>query len=233
MAAALLRLSASMSSTLENSGFSGHDFSGAACIDGVWGGGGDNWSFCHNLYAEPNAWLSVEVEANALVSTVFLYGRSDCCQQNLANYEVWVGDAPGNPTLLPGMSQCQPTDVLVAPATVGPFNVSCGLVGSYVTLLLPGTQRNLMLDELVVLGRVLVPSPPPSAPSPPTPSPSPLPPPTPSPPPPPSPSVPPSPWRITRCGWATRRATRYCCRECRSASQRTCSSLQRRLALST
>eukprot|EP00966_Prymnesium_polylepis_P151332 3496694-Prymnesium_polylepis.1 len=86
------------------------------------------------------------------------------------------------------MTQCQPGDTLTAPPTgAGPYTVSCGgLVGTVVTLLLPGVRRQLMIDELVPVGSILKPPPPPSppppAPSPPPPSPSP-PPPSPSPPP--------------------------------------------------
>ena len=123
-----------MSTTLSSASFPGHDFSANACIDGVWGGGSAQWSFCHNGYAETNAWLSIEVQPNALVTSVVIHGRSDCCQQHLANYQVWVGGVSGDPTSVVGMLQCQPDDTLTAPATVGPFTVVCGLVGSYVTL---------------------------------------------------------------------------------------------------
>eukprot|EP00966_Prymnesium_polylepis_P069508 1615764-Prymnesium_polylepis.1 len=36
------------------------------------------------------------------------------------------------------MAQCQPGDALIAPETSGPFMVTCELVGTHVTLLLPG-----------------------------------------------------------------------------------------------
>eukprot|EP00966_Prymnesium_polylepis_P174103 4028451-Prymnesium_polylepis.1 len=58
-------------------------------------------------------------------------------------------------------SRCQPGETLTANATVGPFFVQCGLVGSYVTLLLPGDSRILTIDELVAVGRILLPLPPP------------------------------------------------------------------------
>lgn len=141
-----------MSSVLVNDRFAGHDFSADACTDGRWGGGANSWSFCHNDHAERNAWLSVQLARAEVVVSVVLYGRSDCCQEHLGTYEVWVGDAPGDPTAAAGMSQCQAGETLIAQATVGPFNVACGLRGTYVTLLLPGPSRQLMLDELVVLG---------------------------------------------------------------------------------
>ena len=132
----LALLSASMSSTLSNAHFSGHDFSANACIDGVWGGGSAQWSFCHSDL-QADAWLSVRVGESARISRVLLYGRSDCCQEHLGRYEVWVGDTPGVlPTRDGRASRCQADDELLAPPTVGPFSVNCALSGSFVTLLL-------------------------------------------------------------------------------------------------
>ncbi|KAL1528209.1 hypothetical protein AB1Y20_009568 [Prymnesium parvum] len=144
-----------MSSTFDDPRWAAHDFSGAACHDGVWGGGQAQWSFCHTQN-QNNPWLSLNLGATSYVSSVRIYGRSDCCQSQLGTYQVWVATAAGNPTLLSGSaaSRCQPADTLVAPATVGPFTVSCGLSGSYVTLFLPGNSRLLMIDELVVYGTV-------------------------------------------------------------------------------
>ena len=88
-----------MSTTLVNGGFPGHDFSANACIDGVWGGGNADWSFCHTN-TEANPWLSVQLVAGASVSSVVIYGRSDCCQHDLGHYEVWVSSSPGNPTTI-------------------------------------------------------------------------------------------------------------------------------------
>ena len=128
-----------------------------------WGGGSDDWSFCHNDGAELDPWLSVQV-ADALVTSVIIHGRSDCRAEQLGTYQVWVGSAPGDPTSVGGMTRCQPTDTLTSDGTVGPFTVTCDLVGTYVTLLLPGSSRELMLDELVVMGEALLPSPPPASP---------------------------------------------------------------------
>eukprot|EP00966_Prymnesium_polylepis_P041475 962613-Prymnesium_polylepis.1 len=106
---------------------------------------------------EDSPWLSVQLPSRALVSSVIIYGRSDCCQEHLADYEVWVGTTPGLAESADAESRCQPDDTLTAPAIVGPFTVSCSLEGTYVTLLLPGASRLLMLDELVVVGRLLGP----------------------------------------------------------------------------
>eukprot|EP00966_Prymnesium_polylepis_P276391 6385530-Prymnesium_polylepis.1 len=112
-----------MSSLRSNANFPGHDFSANSCIDGTWGMGDTEWSFCEGL-PQANPWLSVQISSvstGSFVTTVTIHGRSDCCQDLLGNYEVWVGNNPGDP-LTTGASKCQPNDVLTAPATVGPFN---------------------------------------------------------------------------------------------------------------
>ena len=77
-------ISASMSSTLA---FAGHDFSAAACIDGVWGAN-NAWSFCHTAYPWTNPWLSVQVAPNSYISGVTIHGRSDARQDTLGSYQV-------------------------------------------------------------------------------------------------------------------------------------------------
>ncbi|KAL3892547.1 MAG: hypothetical protein SGPRY_015027, partial [Prymnesium sp.] len=145
-------VNSSMSSIFSDIRFPGHDFSGTSAHDGVWGGGQSLWSFAHTT-RENSPWLSLQMSSEAYISSVVIYGRSDCCQQNLAYYEVWVNAVPGNPTLLSsGAQRCQPTTFLLAPATVGPFTVTCGLTGLYVTLYLPGSSRVLMIDEMIANG---------------------------------------------------------------------------------
>ena len=125
------------------------------CIDG------DPLSFCHIASATTNPLLSVRVGYGsttatvANVASVTIQGRPDCCQADLGNYQVWVGNSPGDPTLT-GATQCQPNDYLTvdSPATAGPFTVNCALSGSYVTLLLPGTSRLLSVADIIVTGRL-------------------------------------------------------------------------------
>ena len=162
--APLTAVGGQMKSVLFNARFVAWDFSAASCIDGIWGAGAasaSDWSTCHNDVAETRPWLSVWLPAAAYVSSVLVHNRGDCCQQHLGSYQVWVGDAVGDPLASPGrMAQCQPGDALIAPETSGPFTVTCELVGTHVTLLLPGANRELMLDELVPVGHILAPSPP-------------------------------------------------------------------------
>jgi len=155
-----------MSSTLSSANFQGHDFSAAMCIDGKDGSDGV-WNFCMSNLYEPGPWLSIQVPQRSTVSAVDVYSRHDCCQRFLDSFEVWVGPASGSPSTSVGMSKCgQATATLEA----GPFRVTCGspLVGSVVTVLLPGTRRLLALAEVTPYGSSApTPSPPPLLPPPP------------------------------------------------------------------
>eukprot|EP00966_Prymnesium_polylepis_P196428 4552082-Prymnesium_polylepis.1 len=100
-------ISGSMNSVLVNDKFVGWDFTAASCIDGIWGAGAasaSDWSTCHSDGAQDNQWLSIVLSGVASVSSVIIYNRGDCCQENLGTYQVWVGDASGNPTTLSGMT---------------------------------------------------------------------------------------------------------------------------------
>eukprot|EP00966_Prymnesium_polylepis_P315307 7285381-Prymnesium_polylepis.2 len=66
-----------MSSTFTNDKFIGHDFSGSACTDGVWGSSSIAWTFCHSATGLSDQWLSVQVPIDTLVSSVNIHGRSD------------------------------------------------------------------------------------------------------------------------------------------------------------
>eukprot|EP00966_Prymnesium_polylepis_P042783 994200-Prymnesium_polylepis.2 len=163
-------VSASMSSTLPNDNYQGHDFSAAMCIDGMTGSPGGTWNFCMNNLFETSPWLSVGLSPGSIVSSVSVYNRFDCCQSYLSNFEVWVGPRAGLPSSVDGMTLCGTT---TATDDVGPFNVTCStpLSGLVVTVLLPGDNRLLVLAEVTLYGAAapgpsLPPSPPPPPPSP-------------------------------------------------------------------
>jgi len=144
----LPRLRASMSSTLT---YKGTEYHAANCIDGKKTG----QNFCMSKILpkqnHPNpAWLSIEVPENSKIGDVLIFNRMDCCQRFLSPFEVWVSNAPGVPELETNVARrCGGTNVV--PAEVGPFSVSCqGLVGSQVTILLPGDERVIDLAEVEI-----------------------------------------------------------------------------------
>ena len=129
------RLGASMSSTHSGSPASN-------CID-------DNLdNICHsNVHSndQVNPWLSVALRPGS-VGHVVVYNRRSCCQDRLSPYEVWVGNSAGSTdgTLCGGTAQ------IVATGD-GPFLTDCaGALGSFVTIVLPGSSRILNLAEVHV-----------------------------------------------------------------------------------
>ena len=136
-------ISASMSDTLDSSNWPGHDFSAAACIDGVYGLGDAGWSFCNSNTGQTNPWLSVQIPSGSFVDHVFVHARSDCCTSYLSPFEIYVGNAAGDP-VSGGLTRCGLINY--PPNTIGPHRVDCGLVGSYVTLRLPFTNRMIAID---------------------------------------------------------------------------------------
>jgi len=145
----LSALSASMSSTYSTANFPGHDFSAAMCIDGNTGSATGAWNFCMSTYGEASPWLSLQLPQGSTVSQVKVWARADCCQRFLGTLQVWVGSRPGAPNV--GMTQC---GQLTTTAEAGPHTVTCStaLRGSTVTVLLPGTQRFLVLAEVTAYG---------------------------------------------------------------------------------
>eukprot|EP00966_Prymnesium_polylepis_P098029 2270425-Prymnesium_polylepis.1 len=136
-----------------------------------------------------DTWVSVGLPPGSTVAAVQIHPRQGCCYERLSPLELWLTDAEWQPTQTLGTEQC--SSVTSVPSTAGPHMVTCtGLhQADYVTLRLPGSNRVLMVAELVVWGYMSPPLPP----RPPPPSPPPPCPPLPSSPPPsvPSPRTPP------------------------------------------
>ena len=123
------------------------DWGGHRCIDGFRGG-----TSCHTLCNSGSEWLSIDLSGGQgvlmSVGAIQIYNRH-VNQNRLDHHQIWVGTSAtkfGEPALL-----C--ADV-VAPPTTGPFEYDCGgMVGSHVTVLLPGSathRRCLSLNEVVI-----------------------------------------------------------------------------------
>ena len=71
------------------------------CIDGVatnQGSGSDvELNICLSGVGVPSPWLAVSLAGRSVVREVVVYGRSDCCNGLLQDFEVWVGDVVGAP----------------------------------------------------------------------------------------------------------------------------------------
>ena len=115
-------------------------------------------------------WLSVKVPVPSPIAEVIVYAPSFCCHELLSPFEVWISDTPGLPTHKNATMCGHYSSTKVGPASnthavwrdergniVHPrhnaFPVSCrGMVGSVVTLLLPGSERTLSVAELTLQG---------------------------------------------------------------------------------
>ena len=147
-----------MSST-NSSGFSASKcIDGVICMEGMCTNGA-SVNLCHTKHTSPhttNPWLSVQLSHTVTVSKVKIYNRGDCCQDRLANYQVWVGSVEGQ--YFSPSTKCVDA---TAPATAGPFDMACDPatgphVGTYVTIVLPGSGRKLNLGEVYIFTDVVM-----------------------------------------------------------------------------
>ena len=154
--------------TPRSSQYSG--FSATRCTDGNLN------NYCHTKggSGQTDAWLSVELLGDFVeglvvpkqVRAVTIWNRNQDMER-LGHYQIWVGSAMGQYRCEGGSCPQLCRDAM-APSTRGPFVSDCGgMVGTHVTVLLPGANRMLNLAELIVDAAPPSPTPPPAPPSPP------------------------------------------------------------------
>ena len=110
-------------------------------------------SLCHTL-EEESPWLAIDLGAPRAIGSVAIFNRLHCCQERLAAFEVWVGASLDNRSLealrergSPGWRRCASER---APARAHQVIVPCAETGRVVTVLLPGAERQLNLQEVSV-----------------------------------------------------------------------------------
>ena len=131
------------------------------CIDGDGDDNSDNCdsphsSLCHSTL-EDSPWLSIDLGVPRDLAAVAVWNRINCCQARLGSFEVWVGSSLEHRFA----ERCVSAN---ATATPGPFVETCTATGRVVTLLLPGSDRQLNLQEVAVYATTAVAPAPPSAP---------------------------------------------------------------------
>ena len=142
-------IKAAMSSVYPSHG----TFDASQCIDGFLTSAtsrSDDHNLCMSQIGVPNPWLSVSTRQHSVFDKVVVHVPTSCCFALLSEFEVWVSDVEGYPT----QQNATKCGGMTAPAGKGrSFIISCsGLVGSVVTLLLPGRARTLAVAELEALG---------------------------------------------------------------------------------
>jgi uncharacterized repeat protein (TIGR01451 family) len=104
--------------------------------------------------ADANAWWQVDLGASASVSSVVIWGRTDCCTSWLNDYWVFVSDTPFNSTDTPATLQARAgtwsSHQTTAPSPSASI-VIAGAQGRYVRVQLSGTNY-LEMAEVQVLG---------------------------------------------------------------------------------
>ena len=119
-----------------------------------------------------NPWLSVQLAATMSVNTVTIINMGGRNANRLGHHQIWIGSASGQygphtrgsaePALLCA-DQTAPSDYYQAPLVA-----SCGgMTGSYVTIVLVGSNRLLNFMEVIVDADMPSPLPPPAPPAPP------------------------------------------------------------------
>jgi hypothetical protein len=127
--------------------------SAAGAVDNNTSGNFSEGSVTHtNLDA--NAWWQVDLGASALINSIVIWNRTDCCSNRLNDYWVFVSDAPFNPSDTPSTLQNRAgTFSSHQTAIPNPFTVIAtgSLQGRYVRVQLTGANY-LSLAEVQVMG---------------------------------------------------------------------------------
>ena len=85
------------------------EFQPSLCVDGITsnpGGGDTNLNICMSGIGVADPWLAVTLPDRSVVWDVIVYGRSDCCNELLQDFEVWVGDDVSAPSTAGGWHLC-------------------------------------------------------------------------------------------------------------------------------
>ncbi len=104
---------------------------------------------------DPNAWWQVDLGSSALVGTIVLWNRTDCCASRLSDYWVFVSDTPFAPTDNPATLQTRAGtwSIHETPTVAGSFSISTGgAQGRYVRVQLAETNY-LSLAEVQVFAQ--------------------------------------------------------------------------------
>ena len=121
-------------------------------VDGNTDGNFLDYSVTHTNY-DVNAWWQVDLGASASISSVVIWNRTDCCQDRLSDYWVFISDTPFSPSDTPATLQSRPgtwsshQTSYPNPSTT----IAASAQGRYVRVQLSGTER-LHMAEVQVMG---------------------------------------------------------------------------------
>jgi RHS repeat-associated protein len=128
--------------------------SAAKAVDGdVEGDLGEGHTSATN--ANTNSWWQVDLQSVQQISSITVWGRTDCCSEMTSDFHVFVSDSPFNSTAL-STTQAQsgvndyPHSGFSGPSSIaGPTSINVNRTGRYVRVQLSGTG-SLALGEVQV-----------------------------------------------------------------------------------
>ncbi|KAM7176074.1 uncharacterized protein RBU57_001934 isoform 3-T3 [Macrochelys suwanniensis] len=134
------------SSTYENYGL-GKAMAGNAVDgkrDGIW----EQGSCSHTQY-DTEPWWKVDLGSQHSISAVIVKNREDCCGERLTGAQIRVGDS------LEDHGKQNPICGTITDTRPGSISTICcnGLVGRYVTIIIPGRAEYLTLCEVEVIAQ--------------------------------------------------------------------------------
>lgn len=104
-----------------------------------------------NYQAQP--WWQVDLGASHDLDSVFLFNRTDCCAERLADFYVLVSDRPFGSSDLTTVLNQPGVSSYYTPGAAGPsMSINVGRPGRYIRVQLAGTNF-LSLAEVEILGR--------------------------------------------------------------------------------
>jgi len=112
---------------------------------------------CTATMKENNPFWYVDLQKKASVHKVRIYNRSDCCGERIRNFEVRVGNTRPTSSTFSSNPKCGGLHWGDAASKGGgQLTVPCGnngVIGQYVSIVLPGKKRVLTLCEVKVTGQ--------------------------------------------------------------------------------
>ncbi|KAM4688887.1 fucolectin-like [Discoglossus pictus] len=128
-------------------------------IDGFRDGNYFKGSCTHSIY-EKNPWWKLDLKTRYKIDNVIVANRKDCCPERLKRAEIRIGDSPDNNNPVCGII-----------SDLNYLTTFCcnGMVGRYVSVVIPGKSTWLTLCEVEVYGETApIPAKPTKPPRPPT-----------------------------------------------------------------
>ncbi|XP_010082165.1 PREDICTED: fucolectin-1-like, partial [Pterocles gutturalis] len=121
------------------------------------GNGDTNWEHgsCSHTKREPEPWWHLDLGHRHAVFAVTITNRHDCCWESLLGAQVHVGDS------LADHGKRNPICGTILDTGPGATSTVCcnGLLGRYVSIIIPGREDFLVLCEVEVITQSCVPPP--------------------------------------------------------------------------